>query len=125
MCQSLRLVSLLIGQDSFEDLLIRLPDGFFSLMPETKEWVWDELLGAVNQGTLEPKDLAQMAEKLIAGETVSVPGAGQLSSGPLTLQDGVGLACSGDGSPDDEYSKEMAEKLIKEHGDDKVFEVHC
>ena len=49
MCESLRLVNLLLGQERFEDLLIRMPDGFYNLFPESKEWIWGEVLNAVNQ----------------------------------------------------------------------------
>jgi hypothetical protein len=116
-CQSLRLVKALIGQVPFEQLLIRMPDGFFSLLPETKDWIWDELLNAVNQGIEDPQALAVIADKLIKGEPVSVAGAGQLSSNSPSLQR-AGLACSVD-----EYNQEIAEKLKKEHGDEPVFEV--
>jgi hypothetical protein len=124
MCQSLRLVSLLIGQDGFEDLLIRMPDSFFSLMPETKAWVWDEILNMVNQGIEDPATLAKVAEQLIKGEPVDVPllpagGAGQLNPGPPYLQDGAGLACS----DSDDYSIQKFKELTKEHGDEPVFEV--
>ncbi len=94
MGDSLRLISLLIGQNAYEDLLIRMPGTYFSLMPETKEWVWDELLGLVNQGIEDPAELAKAAEGLLTAE---VP---------------------------DEYSKEMSDKLIREHGDEEVHEVH-
>jgi hypothetical protein len=108
---------LLIGQEAFADLLIRLPDSFYCLFPEAKEWVWDELMSAVNQGIEDPLTLADIAEKLITGEPVSIVGAGQLSSGSPSLP-GVGLACSGD-----EFTNQMAKKLGEEHGDEPVFEV--
>ena len=67
MSESLRLVSLLIGQDSFEDLLVRLPDEFYGLSSENKDWVWDQLLGEVNQGNEDPQRLARAAMALVAG----------------------------------------------------------
>lgn len=63
--QSLRLVSLLVGQDVFEDLLIRLPDSFFALSAENKNWVWDQLLGEVNQGVEDAIILARLASSLV------------------------------------------------------------
>jgi hypothetical protein len=116
MCDSRELVSRLMGRAVFEDLLIRLPDAFYSLPLEAKDWVWDELLGAVNQGIEDPKALAVIAEKLIQGELVDT--AGLLSSGAPSLA-GVGQACS----VEDEYTKEFSEKLLKEHGDEPVFEM--
>jgi len=111
MSTSLLLVSGLLG-DKFVDLLIRMPDRYFVLFPEAKDWVWDEILNAVNQGIEDPQTLANMAEKLIAGVTAS--NTVLLSSEP-PLSD-VGQDCN-------EFSKEMAEKLIKEHGDEDVFEI--
>jgi hypothetical protein len=64
---SLRLVSLLIGQGGFEDLLIMLPDEFFGLDAEGKAWVWDQLLGEVNQGVIDPARLAKAAMALVEG----------------------------------------------------------
>jgi len=64
---SLRLVSLLIGQANFEDLLIMLPDEFFGLDAEGKAWVWDQLLGEVNQGMTDPARLARAAMALVEG----------------------------------------------------------
>ena len=64
---SLRLVSLLIGQGGFEDLLIMLPDEFFGLDAEGKAWVWDQLLGEVNQGVIDPARLAKAAMVLVEG----------------------------------------------------------
>lgn len=124
MCDSRELVSRLMGREVFEDLLIRLPDSFYSQPPEAKDWVWDELLGVVNQGIEDPQALVVIADKLIKGEPVSVAGAGQLSSSSPSLQVRAGLACCvDDGSLVDEYTKEIAEKLLKEHGDETVFEV--
>ena len=64
---SLRLVSLLIGQGGFEDLLILLPDEFFGLDANGKTWVWDRLLGEVNQGMTDPARLAKTAMALVEG----------------------------------------------------------
>ena len=65
MSDSLRLVSLSIGQDNFEELLIRLPDEFFGLSAERKELVWNSLLSDVNQGIEDAKDLANLAAKYV------------------------------------------------------------
>ena len=65
--ESLRLVSLLIGQGGFEDLLIMLPDEFFGLSAGGKTWVWDRLLGEVNQGVTDPARLAKTAMALVEG----------------------------------------------------------
>jgi hypothetical protein len=138
MCESLRLVNLLIGQERFEDLLIRMPDGFYNLFPESREWIWGEMLNAVDQGIEDPQALAVIAGKLIRGEPVSVVGAGQLNLKtndefyllPSQASDSsyppkIGLACSvDDGSSVDEYTQEMVDKLIKEHGDEPVTEAH-
>jgi hypothetical protein len=97
MCDSRELVSRLMGRAVFEALLIRLPDAFYSLLPEAKDWIWDELLGFVNQGIEDPEELANAASKLMKGELVD--------------------------ASVDEYSKDFAEKLKKEHGDEPVFEV--
>lgn len=71
---SLRLVSLLIGQEQFEELLILLPDGFYRLQAETKNDIWDELLGVVNEGIEDPQPLAEMAMALInKAQQVSAP----------------------------------------------------
>ena len=64
---SLRLVSLLIGQANFEDLLVMLPDEFFGLDADGKTWVWDQLLGEVNQGMTDPARLARAAMALVEG----------------------------------------------------------
>lgn len=61
------MVALVIGQDRFEELLIRLPDEFFGLSAESKAWVWDQLLHEVNQGIKDPRRLAEMAMALVEG----------------------------------------------------------
>jgi len=64
---SLQMVSFLIGQANFEDLLIMLPDEFFGLSAGGKTWVWDRLLGEVNQGVTDPARLAKTAMALVEG----------------------------------------------------------
>ena len=64
---SLQMVSFLIGQANFEDLLIMLPDEFFGLSAGGKAWVWDQLLGEVNQGVTDPARLAKTAMALVEG----------------------------------------------------------
>lgn len=124
MCDSRELVSRLMGRAVFEALLIRLPDSFYGLLPEAKDWIWDELLGVVNQGLTDPETLSIIAEKLIKGELVDT--AGLLSPGAPSLA-GVGQACcvcdKTAAGVEDKYTKEFSEKLLKEHGDETVFEV--
>jgi hypothetical protein len=57
--ESLRMVSLLIGQERFEWLLVLLPDEFYGLTGSQREQAWQGILAQANRGVRDPERLAQ------------------------------------------------------------------
>jgi len=63
-----RQVSLAIGFEAWEDLLMELPDRFFDLEPGDKAQIWWAILKVANRGERNIAQLGKVAMQMILAE---------------------------------------------------------